>query len=138
MTVLKSYNKWHSWDVKRVSLYPNRVSFCYITDAIMKISPWIFIFDIFIAAYFSIVCFPIKLQLQNFLWSYYSEDALQVSRKEISLSLCVFPQQRTPSLNCSGAGPVAQWLSSHALLWQPGVHRFRSWAWTQHCSSSHT
>ena len=27
-----------------------------------------------------------------------------------------------------GAGQVAQWLSAHALLWQPGVHGFGSWA----------
>ena len=29
-----------------------------------------------------------------------------------------------------GAGQVAQWLGSHALLWQPGVCGFRSQVWT--------
>ena len=36
-----------------------------------------------------------------------------------------------------GAGPVAEWLSSHALLRWPRVRRFRSWAWTWHRSSGH-
>ena len=29
-----------------------------------------------------------------------------------------------------GASPVAEWLSSRALLQWPGIHGFRSWAWT--------
>ena len=29
-----------------------------------------------------------------------------------------------------GAGPVAEWLSSCALLQWPGVHGFGSWMWT--------
>ena len=44
-----------------------------------------------------------------------------------------------------GASSMAQWLSSYTLLQQPGVHQFRSWAWTytslikQFCGSiSHT
>ena len=36
-----------------------------------------------------------------------------------------------------GAGPVTQRLSSHILLWQPGVRWFRSRVWTRHCSASH-
>ena len=38
-----------------------------------------------------------------------------------------------------GTGPVTQWLNSRALLWQPRVHRFRSWAWawTWHHLSGH-
>ena len=30
----------------------------------------------------------------------------------------------------AGASPVAQWLSSHALCWWPGVCEFGSQAWT--------
>ena len=33
--------------------------------------------------------------------------------------------------NSMGAGPVAQWLSLHAPLQQPRVHRFRSQVQTQ-------
>ena len=36
-----------------------------------------------------------------------------------------------------GASPVAKWLSSSALLQQPRVSQFESWAWTWHRSSSH-
>ena len=36
-----------------------------------------------------------------------------------------------------GAGQVAQWLSSHVLLQQPGVHRFGSQVWTWHHLASH-
>ena len=41
------------------------------------------------------------------------------------------------------AGQVAQWLSSSALLWWPGVPWFESWVWTYTllikpcCGSSH-
>ena len=37
----------------------------------------------------------------------------------------------------AGASPVAQWLSLCTPLQQPKVHRFRSWAQTQHHLSSH-
>ena len=37
----------------------------------------------------------------------------------------------------SGDGPEVRWLSSQALLWCPGFHRFGSWAQTWHCSSGH-
>ena len=33
--------------------------------------------------------------------------------------------------------PVAQQLSSHVLLWQPGVHQFRSRVQTWHRMASH-
>ena len=36
-----------------------------------------------------------------------------------------------------GAGPVAEWLSSHAPLGWPDFCRFRSWTWTWHHSSGH-
>ena len=32
---------------------------------------------------------------------------------------------------------MAEWLSSHAPLWQPRVCQFGSWAWTWHGSSGH-
>ena len=32
---------------------------------------------------------------------------------------------------------MAEWLSSRILLWWPGFHWFRSWAWTWHDSSGH-
>ena len=38
----------------------------------------------------------------------------------------------------SGAGPVAEWLSSCALISGPGFCGFGSWAQTWHCSSGHT
>ena len=31
-----------------------------------------------------------------------------------------------------GDGPVAEWLSLHALLWRSGFRQFRSWALTWH------
>lgn len=37
----------------------------------------------------------------------------------------------------AGAGHLAEWLSSHALVQRPGVHQFGSWLWTWHCSSGH-
>ena len=37
----------------------------------------------------------------------------------------------------TGAGPVAQWLSSHIPLQQPGVCQFWSWVRTWHCLASH-
>ena len=36
-----------------------------------------------------------------------------------------------------GAGPVAEWLSSHAPIYRLKFPRFRSWAWTWHRSSGH-
>ena len=36
-----------------------------------------------------------------------------------------------------GAGPVAQWLSVHILLWRPGVHRFGSRGWTWYHLARH-
>ena len=36
-----------------------------------------------------------------------------------------------------GAGPVAQQLSVHALLWRPGVCWFGSWVQTWHPLASH-
>ena len=36
-----------------------------------------------------------------------------------------------------GAGPVAQWLSSHILLRWPGVHQFGSRVQTWHCLACH-
>ena len=45
--------------------------------------------------------------------------------------------QRCQLIEKPGAGPVAQWLSAHVLLWRPGVRQFGSWVWTWHCSSSH-
>ena len=39
--------------------------------------------------------------------------------------------------NCAGASPVAEWLSSQALLWWPGFHQFGSWARTWHHLSGH-
>ena len=37
----------------------------------------------------------------------------------------------------AGAGPAAEWLSSHALLQGPGFRRFWSWVRTWHYSSGH-
>ena len=45
----------------------------------------------------------------------------------------VVPSKRSKK----GAGPVAQWLSSHVPLQQPGVHRFGSWVWTWYSLASH-
>ena len=32
---------------------------------------------------------------------------------------------------------MAEWLSLRALLRWPRVYRFKSWAWTWHCSAGH-
>ena len=48
-------------------------------------------------------------------------------------------EQRLLKSTTPGAGPLAKWLTSHALLWRsPGFQWFRSWAQTWHCSSGHT
>ena len=39
--------------------------------------------------------------------------------------------------NNTGAGPVAEWLSSTLCFSSPGFHQFGSWAKTWHHSSSH-
>ena len=46
--------------------------------------------------------------------------------------------EESPDLkDSSGAGPVAQRLSSHVPLWLPRVRWFGSWVRTWHCLSSH-
>ena len=57
------------------------------------------------------------------------------SAKSFLLMLRVFIALKTQL--CLGAGPVAQGLSSHALLGPPGVCGFGSWAQTWHHMSSH-
>ena len=51
-----------------------------------------------------------------------------------SLSNSISTLLRNPEV---GAGPVAEWLSSHALLRRPGFHGFGSWAGTWHRSLGH-
>ena len=58
----------------------------------------------------------------SFLFSdWYQEDLWQLNFKKTGI----------------GAGLVAQRVSVHVPLRQPGVHQFRSWVWTGHPLASH-
>ena len=55
----------------------------------------------------------------------------------LCLALCLNRLTSMDYIKRLPSGPVVQQPSSHAPLWWPGVHMFKSWAQTLHHSSSH-